>query len=110
MPFWGLPPLWYSIVPALSIDWRTAPKSETVLKTKGIYGVVRNPIYLCDLLFSLGFAIMFGSIIGVALIPIWWIAFLCIALVEEKSLESAIGQRYLDYKKQVRGRIIPGLP
>ena len=54
-------------IPALSINWRTAPNSKTVLKTNGIYSVVRNPIYLCDLLFSLGFAIMFGSIVGLAL-------------------------------------------
>ncbi len=96
--------------PALSIDWRTAPKSETALKTTGIYGIVRNPIYLADILFSLGFAVMFGSIIGIALIPIWWVAFLAIVLVEEISLERALGQRYLDYKRQVKGRIIPGLP
>ena len=97
-------------VPAMSINWRTAPDSKMVLKTNGIYGIVRNPIYLTDLLFSLGFAVMFGSIIGVALIPIWWIAILCIVLVEEKSLESALGQPYLDYRKLVKGRIIPGLP
>jgi len=97
-------------VPAMSINWRTAPDSKMVLKTNGIYGIVRNPIYLTDLLFSLGFAVMFGSIIGVALIPIWWIAYLCMVLVEEKSLESALGQSYLDYKKLVKGRIIPGLP
>ncbi len=96
--------------PALSIDWRTAPKRETVLKTSGIYGIVRNPIYLADILFSLGFAVMFGSIIGLALIPIWWAAFLAIVLGEEPSLERALGQGYLDYKQQVKGRIIPGLP
>jgi len=38
-------------VPALSIDWRTAPDSKMVLKTTGIYSIVRNPIYLADLLF-----------------------------------------------------------
>lgn len=81
-----------------------------VLKTDGIYSVVRNPIYLTDILFSFGFAIMFGSVIGVALIPIWWAAYLTIVLVEEASLERALGQRYLDYKQQVKGRIIPGLP
>ena len=97
-------------IPALSINWRTAPDSKMVLKTNGIYGVVRNPIYLTDLLFSLGFAIMFGSVIGMALIPVWWAAFLAIVLVEETSLERALGQRYLDYKQQVKGRIIPGLP
>lgn len=57
-------------VPALSITWQTAPDSKMVLKTNGIYSVVRNPIYLTDILFSLGFAIMFRSIIGVALVPI----------------------------------------
>ena len=97
-------------LPALSIDWRTAPKSEMVLKTTGIYSVVRNPIYLADILFSLGFAIMFRSVVGIALIPIWWAAFLSLVLVEEKSLERALGQPYLDYKQQVKGRIIPGLP
>ena len=97
-------------VPALSIDWRTAPDSKMALKTNGIYSVVRNPIYLADILFSLGFAIMFRSIIGVALVPIWWAAFLSIVLVEEVSLERALGQLYLDYKQRVKGRIIPGLP
>jgi protein-S-isoprenylcysteine O-methyltransferase Ste14 len=97
-------------VPALSINWRTAPDSKIVLKTNGIYSVVRNPIYLTDILFSLGFAIMFRSIIGVALVPIWWAAFLSIVLVEEVSMERALGQPYLDYKQRVKGRIIPGLP
>jgi len=97
-------------VPALSINWRTAPDSKTALKTTGIYGIVRNPIYLADILFSLAFAVMFRSTIGIALIPIWWAAYLAIVLVEEASLERALGQLYLDYKQRVKGRIIPGLP
>ena len=70
----------------------------------------RNPIYLADLLFSLGIAIGFGSFIGVALIPVWWIAFLFVVQMEELSMERTLGQAYLDYKRRVRGRIIPGLP
>lgn len=97
-------------IPALSINWRTAPDSKMVLRITGIYGIVRNPIYLTDLLFTLGFAIMFRSIIGIALIPVWWVAFLFVVLVEETSLERALGKPYLDYKQQVKGRIIPGLP
>ena len=97
-------------VPALSIDWRTAPSSHTILKTSGIYSVVRNPIYLADLLFTLGFAIMFRSVVGIALVPIWWVAYLSLVLVEEASLERALGQLYLDYRQRVKGRIIPGLP
>ncbi len=96
--------------PALSINWRTAPDDKMVLKTNGIYGIVRNPIYLADLLFTLGFAVMFRSIIGIALVPIWWLAFLMLVLTEETSLERALGQRYLKYKQSVKGRIIPGLP
>lgn len=97
-------------LPALSINWRTAPDSKMVLKTTGIYGIVRNPIYLADILFTLGFALMFRSLIGMVLIPIWWAAYLAIVLVEETSLERALGQCYLDYKQQVKGRIIPRLP
>ena len=83
-------------VPVLSIDWRTAPNSETALKTNGVYSVVRNPIYLADILFSLGFAVMFRSVIGIVLIPLWWAAFLSVTLVDEVSLERALGQLYLD--------------
>ena len=97
-------------IPALSINWRTAPDSKMVLKTNGIYSIVRNPIYLADILFSLGFAVIFRSNIGIALIPIWWIAFLSLVLVEETSLERVLGQVYLDYKQRVKSRIIPGLP
>lgn len=53
---------------------------------------------------------MFRSMIGVALMPVWWAAYLAIVLVEEASLERALEQRSLDYKQQVKGRIIPGLP
>jgi len=97
-------------VPALSIKWWAAPDGKMVLKTTGIYGIVRNPIYLADVLFSLGFAIMFRSTIGVALVPAWWAGFLFIVLTEEESLGRTLGQPYLDYKQQVKGRIIPGLP
>ncbi len=97
-------------IPALSINWRTAPDTKMVLKTNGIYAIVRNPIYLADLLFTLGFAVLFRSILGIALIPIWWFAFLLLVLVEEISLERVLGQQYLDYKLRVKGRIIPGLP
>jgi protein-S-isoprenylcysteine O-methyltransferase Ste14 len=95
---------------AFSVKWWKAPDQEVVLQMAGVYGIVRNPIYLADLLFSLGIAVGFGSIIGVALIPVWWIAFLFIVQMEETSMERELGQKYRDYKNQVRGRILPGLP
>jgi protein-S-isoprenylcysteine O-methyltransferase Ste14 len=95
---------------AFSVKWWKAPDKEVVLQTSGVYGIVRNPIYLTDLLFSLGIAVGFGSIIGVALIPVWWVAFLFVVQMEEQSMERMLGQAYLDYKQRVKGRIIPGLP
>ncbi|MFB0515943.1 MAG: isoprenylcysteine carboxylmethyltransferase family protein [Candidatus Neomarinimicrobiota bacterium] len=96
--------------PAFSIKWWAAPDEKTVLKTTGIYGLVRNPIYLADILFALGFAMMFRSIIGIALVPLWWAGFLFLVLIEEESLARALGQPYLEYKQRVKGRILPGLP
>ena len=95
---------------AFAVKWWKAPDKEVVLQTSGVYGIVRNPIYLADLLFSLGIAVGFGSVIGVALIPVWWVSFLFVVLMEEISMERELGQPYRDYRRQVRGRIIPGLP
>ncbi len=53
---------------------------------------------------------MFRSVIGVALVPFWWAGLLFLVFIEEESLERELGQAYLEYKKRVRGRIIPGLP
>jgi len=97
-------------IPTFSVKWWAAPEENMVLRTTGIYSIVRNPIYLADVLFSLGFAIIFRSIIGIALVPLWWAGFLFLILVEEESLERALGQPYLDYKQRVKGRTIPGLP
>ena len=80
------------------------------LQTTGPYGIVRNPIYLGEVLWCLGWAIVFRSVIGVALVPLWWAGLLILITIEEESLERSLGQTYLEYKKQVRGRIIPGLP
>ncbi len=97
-------------LPALNIRPFTAPDENIELKTTGFYGIVRNPIYLGEILWCLGWSIIFRSIIGIALVPTWWIGLLCVVLVEEKALERELGKPYLEYKARVRGRIIPGLP
>lgn len=97
-------------LPALTIKPITAPDKTISLKTKGFYGIVRNPIYLGELLWCLGLAIYFQSTIGVALVPFWWVALLFHIAKEEAILERELGELYLRYKQQVKGRIIPGLP
>jgi protein-S-isoprenylcysteine O-methyltransferase Ste14 len=97
-------------LPALAIRPFTAPDERTELKTTGFYGIVRNPIYLGELLWGFGWTVMFRSTIGVSLLPLWWAGLLFLVLVEEASLERELGLPYLEYKERVRGRIIPGLP
>jgi len=96
--------------PFFTVKWWAPPKKSMGLKTTGIYGVVRHPIYLCELLWPLGLAVVFGSTYGVALTPVWWLAFLIHAIAEEGALEQELGDEYRQYEKKVRGRIIPGLP
>ncbi len=96
--------------PSLNIKPFTAPDKKMKLRTSGFYRIVRNPIYLGDLLWGLGWSIMFRSVIGIALVPLWWLALLFVILIEEQSLERELGSPYLEYKNRVRGRIIPGLP
>lgn len=99
-------------LPSLQIKSKalTAADGQIELKTSGFYGVVRNPIYLGELLWGLGWAILFGSSIGVLLLPAWWCGLVLHTLVEEQTLERELGAPYHAYKRQVRGRIIPGLP
>lgn len=96
--------------PALTIRPLTAADEQVKLKTTGFYGIVRNPVYLGEILWCLGWSILFRSIIGVALVPFWWAGLLFTSMLEEESLERALGQPYSEYKKRVRSRIIPGLP
>jgi protein-S-isoprenylcysteine O-methyltransferase Ste14 len=78
--------------------------------TTSFYKYTRNPIYLGEILWCLGWSIIHGSVIGVVLVPIWWAGFLFLTIIEEESLEHALGMNYLNYKKKIKGRIIPGLP
>ena len=97
-------------IPASSIKPLTKPHEHMELVTTGFYAIVRNPIYLGEVLWFLGWSIMFRSLIGLLMVPLWWLALLLHTLVEEEALENALGEKYLAYKRKVRARIIPGLP
>jgi protein-S-isoprenylcysteine O-methyltransferase Ste14 len=97
-------------IPTFDIKPLNVAEQRMELKTTGFYAIVRNPIYLCEVLWCLGWAIIFRSTIGVALVPLWWLGLLFLIFIEEESLERALGEPYQIYKQKVRGRIIPGLP
>ncbi len=94
----------------LTIDPWPAPDEPVSLVTTGLYSVVRNPVYLGEILWSLGWAVMWHSIIGIALVPLWWAGMLLHTMLEEEDLERRVGKPYLEYKERVQGRIFPGLP
>ena len=83
---------------------------EVKLVTRGFYSIVRNPMYLGEVLWSLGWAIMWGSTIGILLMPLWWAGLLLFVVLEEEDLERCLGDKYCKYRGRVRGRILPGLP
>jgi len=97
-------------IPGLYIKPFTAPDENVQLRTTGFYGIVRNPIYLGEVLWCLGWAILFRSIIGFLLVPLWWAGLLFHTIIEEENLERKLGHPYIVYKSKIRGRIIPGLP
>lgn len=78
-------------------------KPATKLVTSGIYGWTRNPMYLGMALIYAGIAILFDSILALALLP------LVLAIIqtnviarEEVYLERRFGDAYRDYKRRVR--------
>jgi len=102
--------IFFGLAPCFLIRPLNIAEKDMELIANLFYKYTRNPIYLGEILWCLGWSIIHGSIIGVALVPVWWAGFLFLILIEEESLERAIGTKYLDYKEKVKGRIIPGLP
>lgn len=97
-------------IPSFVIRPITSPDKRIKLQTTGFYAYTRNPIYLGEILWCLGWAIIFRSSIGLALVPVWWIALLIHIVIEEDSMERELGHEYVEYKNKVKGRIIPFLP
>lgn len=87
-----------------------APEEKVSLVTTGFYSISRHPCYLGEVLWGLGLSIMLGSVLGIALTPMWWAGLLFLTILEEEDLERRLGGEYKVYCKKVRGRIIPGLP
>ena len=92
------------------IDPWPKPCAELKLVTRGLFSIVRNPMYLGEVLWTLGWALMWGSTIGILLLPLWWAGMLLFVMLEEEDLERCLGEPYCAYRGRVRGRILPWLP
>jgi protein-S-isoprenylcysteine O-methyltransferase Ste14 len=80
---------------------------HTPLETRGVYGLVRHPVYFGWVLFVFGVPDMNGTRLLFAVIST---AYLVAAIpFEERSLAGVFGEVYARYRAAVRWRLIPGL-
>lgn len=82
--------------------WPSERKTSSFLLVHGPYRLTRNPIYIAYLAIWLGWAIFFGSSSVLSVWLLWClVAILVLVPREERDLESAFGQSYLQYKNRV---------
>ena len=80
---------------------------EAALETRGLYRLVRHPIYLGWVLFVVGAPLMTSTRLLFAVLSV---AYLVVAVpYEERSLEASFGEAYRAYRTSVRWRIVPGV-
>ncbi len=71
------------------------------LITKGVYGIVRHPIYSADIFLSWGFLLVFPTL--KILVSIMWLTFILFIwmILEENALEEKFGKEYREYENSV---------
>ena len=105
------------IITGLGIWYSGALRSGVVenikdnrLKTDGIYGWVRNPMYSGVWILLSGVILMYHNYCLLIVIPVnWLIMTLTLVNTEEKWLENIYGDEYMEYKGRVN-RCIPWIP
>jgi protein-S-isoprenylcysteine O-methyltransferase Ste14 len=63
---------------------------------------------VCDIFWPLGLSLIFGSVIGIALTPVWLLAVWVLTQVEEEALVREYGDAYRDFQARVP-RLFPRL-
>jgi protein-S-isoprenylcysteine O-methyltransferase Ste14 len=84
-------------------------KAKESVIASGVYGLVRHPIYLANLLFPLGLFLALRAGAALAYLPVLFLFYAALTVVEEASLLDEYGQEYVHYQSSVRCRLIPFL-
>jgi len=82
-------------------------KQKSKVISSGIYGIVRHPIYLGNILMPIGLGLVFRAVYALLYVPVIIILFALTIFIEEKSLMEGYGEEYIKYKKEVKWRLIP---
>jgi protein-S-isoprenylcysteine O-methyltransferase Ste14 len=78
------------------------PEEETNLKTNGIYGFSRNPIYLAVFLICIASCLFFPHPVNIACSLYGIVIHFLITLSEEKFLAKRFGAEWEEYRRRVR--------
>jgi NTE family protein len=76
-------------------------------RTGGIYSMIRYPFFMAGLFFTIGASIIFNSLIGLVLQPVWWAAFLILLRVEARQLRRDLGGYFDRYQKRLFTTLLP---
>lgn len=82
-------------------------KQDHELVCSGPYRLVRHPIYTGCLIAAIGTAIAFGEIRDLLSLPLIVMGFWLKLRSEERMLVSNFGERYVAYRREVPGAIVP---
>ena len=75
----------------------------------GVYAKIRHPLYLSLILQNIGIALAFGVMITFVMALLTIIHWTVTALKEEAVLLQKFPHEYMQYKEEVRWRMIPGV-
>jgi protein-S-isoprenylcysteine O-methyltransferase Ste14 len=76
--------------------------------TKGPYSIIRHPGYLAGILFSISIPLLVGSFFSFIPVCIYICLMIIRTWLEDKALQKEL-EGYIDYSKQVRYRLFPGI-
>ena len=102
----GQPGLWHPGLP----DYSPHPARPSRPPAHGwAVSLVRHPLMLCDILWPLGWSLIYASLIGVLLTPLWLLIIWVLTNVEEEALVQEYGDAYRAFQARVP-RLFPRLP
>ncbi|MFC2253991.1 isoprenylcysteine carboxylmethyltransferase family protein [Labrys portucalensis] len=84
-----------------------AERHHHVVST-GPYAFVRHPMYAGVMLYFIGTPLLIGSWWGLAMMPVFFLAFALRSRIEERTLMTGL-PGYADYARSVRYRMVPGI-
>lgn len=82
------------------IEWEL---DKSYLLRHGLHTFSRNPMYLSEMILTLGWVIFYGSAAVLIIAVLWFLSFNYYLIPrEERILEAHFGDAYREYKKKVR--------